>query len=252
LAFWLDRGVIGFRIDATRHLFESETFLDEPCLMSEYECTINFDSLDHIYTTNQPETIEIVKEWREFVDNYLKNKNIPFSRYIIFGERNFKSSNLYFIFRDSQYCNNYFLYLNSYIGTESYSPIDVLMQYYGNSTKPGANVPFNLGLVRNVDKRNIIESIDTIVKNWLDNMPENQAANWAVSILKYKTFKKILNVMFKSTIQYYFNTFTRLKLLFKLQIHIIVYHTFFLRWKIMTTQEHRPNLVLKWCHSLQL
>ncbi|CAI6366757.1 unnamed protein product [Macrosiphum euphorbiae] len=54
------------------------------------------------------------------------------------------------------------------------------MQYYGNSTKPGANVPFNLGLVRNVDKRNIIASIDTIVKNWLDNMPENQAANWAM------------------------------------------------------------------------
>jgi len=96
------------------------------------------------------------------------------------------------------------------------------MQYYGNSTKPGANVPFNLRLVRNVDKNNIIESIDKIVKDWLDNMPENQVANWAVSTLKYKTIKKILNEMFKinydkstdtnnnlivlNTIQYYFNT----------------------------------------------
>jgi len=76
----MDRGVVGFRIDATRHLFESDSFLDEPCLTNEHECTINFDSLKHIYTTDQPETIVIVKEWRKFVDNYLKNKNISFSR----------------------------------------------------------------------------------------------------------------------------------------------------------------------------
>lgn len=80
LAFWMDRGVIGFRIDATKHLYKSDTFLDEPCLKSDFECTINFDSLDHIYTVDQPEIIEIIKEWREFVDNYLRNKNIPFSR----------------------------------------------------------------------------------------------------------------------------------------------------------------------------
>ncbi|XP_060865355.1 maltase A3-like [Metopolophium dirhodum] len=146
-AFWMDRGVIGFRIDATRQLYESDLFLDEPCLMSDYECTINFHSLNHIYTQDQPENIEIVREWREFIDNYTRNKNIPFS---------------------------------SYIGTEAYAPIDVLMQYYGNSTKPGANVPFNLRLIRNVDKSNIIESIDKIVKDWLDNMPENQVANWAM------------------------------------------------------------------------
>jgi len=57
------------------------------------------------------------------------------------------------------------------------------MQYYGTPEKPGANVPFNFGLLI-VDKDNIIESIDTKIKNWLDNMPENQAANWVVSILK--------------------------------------------------------------------
>lgn len=65
------------------------------------------------------------------------------------------------------------------------------MEYYGNSTRSGANVPFNFGLL-SVDKRNIVESIDTKVKNWLDNMPANQVANWVVSILKqYNTFKKI-------------------------------------------------------------
>lgn len=146
LAFWIDRGVVGFRFDALRHLYESDLFLDEPCLTNEVECRINHDSLNHTYTVDQPENIEIIREWREFVDGYMKSKNISIS---------------------------------SYIATESYSPINVLMEYYGNSTRSGANVPFNFGLL-SVDKRNIVESIDTKVKNWLDNMPANQVANWVV------------------------------------------------------------------------
>lgn len=84
------------------------------------------------------------------------------------------------------------LYLNSYLATESYSPKDILMQYYGNSTKPGANVPFNFGLLT-VDKRNIVESIDKEINEWLGLMPEHQVANWVVSVLKYNASKKILN-----------------------------------------------------------
>jgi len=66
------------------------------------------------------------------------------------------------------------------------------MQYYGNSTKPGANVPFNFGLLT-VDKRNIVESIDKEINEWLGLMPEHQVANWVVSVLKYNASKKILN-----------------------------------------------------------
>lgn len=58
------------------------------------------------------------------------------------------------------------------------------MQYYGTSVKPGAHVPFNFGLL-SADKRNIAESIDNSIRNWLDNLPENQVANWVVSVLKY-------------------------------------------------------------------
>lgn len=91
--------------------------------------------------------------------------------------------------RNSQYDIN----LNSYLATESYSSKEVLMQYYGNPTKPGANVPFNFGLL-DVDKRTIVESIDKNINEWLKMMPENQVANWVVSILKYNASKKILNV----------------------------------------------------------
>jgi len=55
------------------------------------------------------------------------------------------------------------------------------MQYYGNSTRAGAHVPFNFGLL-DVDRRIIVESIEKHVKKWLDNMPEHQVANWVVSI----------------------------------------------------------------------
>jgi len=60
------------------------------------------------------------------------------------------------------------------------------MQYYGNSTKLGAHVPFNFGLL-SVDRRNIVESIENRIKEWLDNMPKDQVANWVVSVLKYIT-----------------------------------------------------------------
>ena len=80
IKFWLDRGVVGFRFDALRHLYESDSLLDEPCLMTEEQCKVNYVSLNHTYTVDQPETIDIIREWREFVDNYTRSNNRPISR----------------------------------------------------------------------------------------------------------------------------------------------------------------------------
>lgn len=79
ISFWIDKGVAGFRFDALRHLYESDTFLDEPCLMDKCSST-RYESLNHIYTADQPETIEIIKEWRKFIDDYTKVKNISLPR----------------------------------------------------------------------------------------------------------------------------------------------------------------------------
>lgn len=73
--------------------------------------------------------------------------------------------------------------MKSFLAAESYSPINVLMQHYGNSEKAGVQVPFNFGFIF-IDKNNIVESVENNIKNWLYNMPENQVANWVVSILK--------------------------------------------------------------------
>jgi len=77
----MGKGVVGFRIDALRQLYESDLFLDEPCLTEgDPLCSVIFGCLNHTYTMDQPETIEIIKEWREFIDNYTRSNNIPMSR----------------------------------------------------------------------------------------------------------------------------------------------------------------------------
>lgn len=68
LRFWMDRGVDGFRIDATPYIFEDERFLDEPLSgisdVNDYAYTIS------IYTKDQPKNYELMKEWRKVVDDY--------------------------------------------------------------------------------------------------------------------------------------------------------------------------------------
>ncbi|KAE9521750.1 hypothetical protein AGLY_017850 [Aphis glycines] len=146
IGFWMGKGVVGFRFDALRHLYESDSFQDEPCKTEGEDCSTRYDHIKHIYTLDQPENIEIIEEWREFIDNYSKTNKLP---------------------------------VPGFLATESYSSIDVLKQYYGNSTKPGAHIPFNFGLIA-VNRDNIIESIEFRIKTWLDNLPENQVANWVM------------------------------------------------------------------------
>jgi len=66
--------------------------------------------------------------------------------------------------------------------TESYSSVEILMKYYGNSTKRGAQIPFNFGLF-GIVRHNVGESMDKCIKSWLDNLPENTVPNWVVRIL---------------------------------------------------------------------
>lgn len=73
LEYWMDKGVTGFRFDALRHLFESDKFLDEPYVKGK-EGSQKYDDVYHIHILNQPENIEMVYAWREFMINYTKTK----------------------------------------------------------------------------------------------------------------------------------------------------------------------------------
>lgn len=74
MKFWLDRGVDGFRIDATPHLMEigkdaAGNYPNEPvngtCDNPNDHCY-----LDHIYTVNQDDSFKLLYEWRDFLSKY--------------------------------------------------------------------------------------------------------------------------------------------------------------------------------------
>lgn len=73
LRFWLDRGVAGFRVDAVSFLFEKQlangTYPDEP-LSGGTTDPNDYGYLQHIYTINLDETIDMVIAWRRTLDEY--------------------------------------------------------------------------------------------------------------------------------------------------------------------------------------
>ncbi|XP_054738486.1 maltase A3-like [Anastrepha obliqua] len=150
LRFWLRRGVAGFRIDAVPFAFEiapdaKGDWPDEP----RNDWVIDPDDYNyvkHIYTVDQPETIDLVYEWRRVLDEF-QRENGGDERVML---------------------------------TEAYSPIDVVMKYYGNGTAEGAQMPFNFFMIswltNDSDAFHFAETINT----WLKSMPQGRTANWVI------------------------------------------------------------------------
>jgi glycosidase len=82
MEFWLDKGILGFRIDALKHLFETEELTDEPFLPGK-ESSTNYDDMIHNCTVDQPEVYALIQDWREFVINYATRKNLNMSMYVV-------------------------------------------------------------------------------------------------------------------------------------------------------------------------
>ncbi|CAD7013261.1 unnamed protein product [Ceratitis capitata] len=81
MRFWLDIGISGFRIDALPFMFEkgpdaNGNFPDEPVIDNVSECPDPDDwcHLNHTYTQDQPESIEMVYQWRELVEHIRRRK----------------------------------------------------------------------------------------------------------------------------------------------------------------------------------
>lgn len=64
--------------------------------------------------------------------------------------------------------------------TESYSPIEIVMKYYGNSTTEGANMPFNFQLLEQLNNGSSANDYKSAIDYWLKNMPIGRTANWVV------------------------------------------------------------------------
>jgi glycosidase len=77
LRFWLEnKNVDGFRIDALKHLFESDNFKEEPvrpdCKLDPNDPNLHYDEQIHIHTTNQLGTYQELAEWRAIFDEVSK------------------------------------------------------------------------------------------------------------------------------------------------------------------------------------
>jgi len=79
MEFWMDKGVSGFRFDALKYVYENISLPDEPFVPGGTNISDYMD-IDHIYTTDQPEIIDTIKEWGAFMDNYSKSKNSSLSK----------------------------------------------------------------------------------------------------------------------------------------------------------------------------
>lgn len=151
LIYWLDKGVDGFRIDAVPHLFEvardaNGNFPDEPLSHATNDPN-DYGYLQHIYTTNQPETLDMVYQWRAVMDEY-KAKNGGDTKVIM---------------------------------TEAYGDIQLLMKYYGNGTVEGAHMPFNFLLIQTISNSSNAYDLKKATDTWMDNMPTGHSPNWVVS-----------------------------------------------------------------------
>ena len=69
MRFWLDRGVDGFRVDVITGMIKDALLRDEPANPT-WDGVEPYASLQHVYTSNQPEVHEIIRKMRALVDSY--------------------------------------------------------------------------------------------------------------------------------------------------------------------------------------
>ncbi|ODM91568.1 Maltase 1 [Orchesella cincta] len=140
--FWLDMGVDGFRVDAVPHIFENQTFLDEPfnpwgnpdAKEDEY------GSYDHIYTNNLPQVLDFLAEMRMLLDVYTASDGVVRCMMV-----------------------------------EAAVDTVPLMGYYGTEQRPIAHFPFNFNLL-GMTPESVADDLKWLVDRWFEYMPEG---NWA-------------------------------------------------------------------------
>lgn len=70
MRFWLDRGVDGFRVDAVRQLRKDDLLRDNPGNPDWQPGDNPYDAVLPEYTTDRPETMEVVRLFREVLNEY--------------------------------------------------------------------------------------------------------------------------------------------------------------------------------------
>lgn len=148
LRFWLRRGVSGFRIDTIPNLFEYQnddgTYPSEP-LSGLCDDPDSICYLDHIYTTNQPETMDMAYQWHQVLEEFRATE----PRILM---------------------------------TEAYTTLDIIVEYYGNATHNGSQVPFNFEVLTKLNTGSTAKQLKTISENYLNHIPSGRGfyPNWVL------------------------------------------------------------------------
>ena len=65
---------------------------------------------------------------------------------------------------------------------ETWSPIDIVMTYYGDDEHEGGQIPFNFQMISYLQRDSDAYHYAELINNWLDRMPSGRVANWVVRI----------------------------------------------------------------------
>ncbi|CAH0393663.1 unnamed protein product [Bemisia tabaci] len=141
LRFWLDLGADGFRVDAVPYFFEAAHLRDEPEI-NDTDISSNFYKRLHIYTMRQPENLQILQSWREFLDSYKKKDGIT-----------------------------------RLLAVEDTGPMEGIIPLFGNESHPAAHFPFNYGLLY-LDYTMNVTVLDKTIHDLVDQLPINRLPNW--------------------------------------------------------------------------
>ncbi|KAH8299670.1 hypothetical protein KR044_004349 [Drosophila immigrans] len=152
ITFWLAKGVSGFRIDAIPYLFEVDLdrynqYPDEP-LSNSSSCPDPDDHCytEHIYTQDQPETFDMIYQWRELVDDYHKAHG---------GDPRL-------------------------LMTEAYTSFENIMKFYGDGVRNGSQIPFNFDFLSNINNASTASEYVEHIEKWMNAMPAGVYANWVL------------------------------------------------------------------------
>nr|WEY18728.1 maltase A3-like protein [Bactericera cockerelli] len=146
IRFWLDKGVDGFRVDAVPYLFESPLLEDEPVAedAAEYEPS-DHDYLNHTLTKDLPETIDMIYQFRDLFDAYKLQDG--YTRVFL---------------------------------AEAYSPLDILVKFYGNATRRGAHFPFNFLPINYLNRQSNARDFARVILKWENSKPASAWSNWVM------------------------------------------------------------------------
>ncbi|XP_055599788.1 maltase 2-like [Uranotaenia lowii] len=146
LRFWLGKGVDGFRVDAVPWLFEDVSLRDEP-ISGNSDDPLRPEYLNHIYTQDLPETVDMVYQWREVLDSYQK-ENGGDTRILM---------------------------------TEAWSGLNIVQTYFQDVNKrQGSQMPFNFQLILYLNEKSTAKDFHSVIQNWLSYIPDDHTPNWVL------------------------------------------------------------------------